>query len=498
MSGGPNLSFVDLNLVTTFEQGQQQAVDLPFMLDLRSFVLGVCIFASIGLSIGMITRHTLRGKRLLLKRDDLFSLDVAGTTLKLNGNKIRKLKSLERELLSSCKNIVVSYGGYQSNSMLALSNVVSAMNKQRSQDQHKLDFFYFSKPIPKWLKDADAAETNLNDPSSFVAKTNYGVAKRNGARFVEVDAASYEHLTFAAKSSKGFPSILTDTVMDAKKDSSKCSFSSSSVFFVPQGGALPEAAEGVKDMVDEVIEDLLHEQNQQDQQDQQEISKTKKGSDFACADTNMDMDVKTKTKRKKRWVLAIASGTGTTAFYAHQRAQHRREELESRGLFLSIVALPCTDEKDIRRQMAMLHASGSGSGSRNVSESSSERRARHGSAKAKGGEHNKSGEPLPLTVDSLDTGPSDHMPEILISEPRSTRSGFSFAEPSREHYDLWKEVQSACDTVFDLVYSPRAFEVLFEHWDSLEQEGVGVVYYHCGGVEGNVSQEKRYERMKIY
>jgi len=44
---------------------------------------------------------------------------------------------------------------------------------------------------------------------------------------------------------------------------------------------------------------------------------------------------------------------------------------------------------------------------------------------------------------------------------------------------------------WDLVYAPRAWEVLVG--DEVWKEGGRVVFYQCGGAEGNASQIARYK-----
>ena len=61
-------------------------------------------------------------------------------------NKSRKLLHLTKKTIFP--KVVVSYGGPQSNSMLAISKVVAAASSGQST------FFYFIKPLPKFLRNA--------------------------------------------------------------------------------------------------------------------------------------------------------------------------------------------------------------------------------------------------------------------------------------------------------------------------------------------------------
>jgi 1-aminocyclopropane-1-carboxylate deaminase/D-cysteine desulfhydrase-like pyridoxal-dependent ACC family enzyme len=78
-----------------------------------------------------------------------------------------------------------------------------------------------------------------------------------------------------------------------------------------------------------------------------------------------------------------------------------------------------------------------------------------------------------------------------------------FGQPVREHYELWRMLIDEWGVVFDLVYAPAAWEQLLHSpqwgikrdasdcgaaWDNT----ANIIYVHCGGVEGNVTQLMRY------
>ncbi|MGB1310984.1 MAG: 1-aminocyclopropane-1-carboxylate deaminase [Leucothrix sp.] len=73
------------------------------------------------------------GRQYIIKRDDLL--------LPIGGNKARKLHHLSQQDLSNIKGIV-SYGGAQSNAMLALAQFCHLKS---------LTFDYYTRPVPKWL-----------------------------------------------------------------------------------------------------------------------------------------------------------------------------------------------------------------------------------------------------------------------------------------------------------------------------------------------------------
>jgi 1-aminocyclopropane-1-carboxylate deaminase/D-cysteine desulfhydrase-like pyridoxal-dependent ACC family enzyme len=87
-------------------------------------------------------------------------------------------------------------------------------------------------------------------------------------------------------------------------------------------------------------------------------------------------------------------------------------------------------------------------------------------------------------------------PSIL---PSSLVPKRTFGELCREHLDIWRQLQRDAGIDFDLIYAPRAFEhVIASFRDNPEYwEDCGIIYYHCGGVEGNESQLGRYRHNKL-
>lgn len=106
----------------------------------------ICLFFSIFLRSIMsstITKHILFGRKLHLFRDDL--LNVNG----ISGNKVRKLAYfMDPSHISNEATVIGSFGGCQSNAMVAISQLVQYLNTQRSQ---KLQFVYFTKSISPTL-----------------------------------------------------------------------------------------------------------------------------------------------------------------------------------------------------------------------------------------------------------------------------------------------------------------------------------------------------------
>ena len=152
------------------------------------------------MSITPISKFTLEGREFLVKRDDLVDPYLAG-------NKFRKLHSL----LQSPKekyNKIISYGGTQSNAMLA----IAAMCKQKDWDFH-----YYSKPI---------SQTQENENIG-----NLYFAKQLGMKHIQVEHDEYKdfintmHLNLEEKT-----------------------------FIIDQGGAVLKARAGLENLASEIIE----------------------------------------------------------------------------------------------------------------------------------------------------------------------------------------------------------------------------------------------------
>ena len=108
-----------------------------------------------------ISKITLEGRDFLVKRDDLFDRY-------LSGNKYRKLHTLLNTPKENLETII-SYGGTQSNAMLA----IAAMCKSKNWN-----FIYYTKPLNKVMK------TQKNG--------NFFDALSLGMNHTEIDAALYK------------------------------------------------------------------------------------------------------------------------------------------------------------------------------------------------------------------------------------------------------------------------------------------------------------------
>jgi 1-aminocyclopropane-1-carboxylate deaminase/D-cysteine desulfhydrase-like pyridoxal-dependent ACC family enzyme len=92
-----------------------------------------------------------------------------------------------------------------------------------------------------------------------------------------------------------------------------------------------------------------------------------------------------------------------------------------------------------------------------------------------------------------------------------------FAKPCPEHFALWSALCHQTGMLFDLVYAPRAWEIIVDsalknndsatdtfvvgsHDRAILKEWLpdsNIIYYHCGGTEGNESQLGRYSAIGL-
>lgn len=167
-----------------------------------------------------------------------------------------------------------------------------------------------------------------------------------------------------------------------------------------------------------------------------------------------------------RWLQVIfASGTGTTAYFAALHLRRLQLEESIPPDTVEVIALPCaTTADELESQMKSLA-----------------RQCQY----------------------------EDDIPKLLRILKACDDNGSSFAEPSSRHFRIWQSLTSSTNIYFDLIYAPRAIEILLEHAgnspamlddDSVLSHGLAdlfpdanIIYYHCGGTEGNESQIARYK-----
>ncbi|MCW8895966.1 1-aminocyclopropane-1-carboxylate deaminase [Sulfurimonas sp.] len=151
-----------------------------------------------------ISKITLEGRDFYVKRDDLIDPYLAG-------NKYRKLYTLLQTPANKFSKII-SYGGTQSNAMLA----IAAMCKAK-----KWKFTYYTKPISQNQKDENIG--------------NYFHSIKLGMQHVEIEHEFYRDFIASLRLN-----------LDEK------------TFVIDQGGAVQQAKEGLRVLADEIRALNLH------------------------------------------------------------------------------------------------------------------------------------------------------------------------------------------------------------------------------------------------
>jgi len=145
-----------------------------------------------------ISKISLEGRDFYIKRDDLIDPFLAG-------NKYRKLYTLLQTPLNQFTNII-SYGGTQSNAMLA----IAAMCKEKNWE-----FTYYTKPVSQTQKNFSFG--------------NYFNSINLGMKHIEIEQKLY----------RDFIASLPLTI-------------NNKTFIIDQGGALKEAKEGLQVLAQEI------------------------------------------------------------------------------------------------------------------------------------------------------------------------------------------------------------------------------------------------------
>lgn len=246
-------------------------------------------------SLSPVDTIMIRGRKVLIKRDD--QLHLPGS--QISGNKARKLFLLNGIPVSQFPNCLVSYGGSQSNAMLALAAIVHSKNKElknsnrllnRGNKTPPIQFVYYTKTLPRFLS---------KNPSGNLLR-----AQSLGMELRELRPQEYNEM-FGGEHG-GMPEAPRNLQPPVKG----CSL------FIPQGGALAMALYGSQMLAKEVHSYWSKEGN---------------GGPLS---------------------LVLPGGTCTTAVFVHHSLQSL---LQVSGLDIQVIVVPCVgDAAYARRQMISL------------------------------------------------------------------------------------------------------------------------------------------------
>lgn len=407
----------------------------------------------VAMSSTIIQPKTLFSRDLFIVRDDLQCNPCFPS---VSGNKIRKFYNLINAVkVPPC---LLSYGGTQSNSMAALASIAAAK---------EIPFFYIVKQRPTLRNQ----HTNCNLKRAL----------DNGMHLIEVDLETYRKIEkynkqwqISDRDGEGTrESSISDIIntikhfIPAELDvshrailSNKKAKGGQMVHWVPQGGAYEQAEEGVQILAHDIFRFI---------------------AEYPCS--------------TKNWKVIVSSATGTTAlFLSRALAQQFSRAPVKQTYTIEVLAVPCVgDARFLLNQMQQL--------------------------------------------DDV-SGKFEIFPTIVSTCSAPKRH---FAHPCATHYHIWKSLKEDSNGIeFDLLYAPRAFEILLHEagtrliTTSLPEQkeqppylgqreyfcdkvkkaepdsmaypttalaslypNCKLVYYHCGGTEGNPSMLSRYNRTNM-
>ncbi len=251
-----------------------------------------------------------------MKRDSSNGEATDSTTTTAAANVSTSVESEDEDSMSTSSStgqkVLCSYGGEQSNAMLALARMASALD---------IPFVYFTLKNAKtnWLQDAPEG--------------NYAAALDLGMQVIGVNQEQYDKFVQSDLSETYPTSYGLRNLLHGKTD-----YDANDVIFIPQGGNFPSAESGVADMVDHV----------------------------AYSDKLQGRQCR----------LIIACGTGALAYYANKRVQLLKSQLNvNTGLsrpkanIIEVVAIPvATSAKELRESMTRLSQAHGHCGTRITSE----------------------------------------------------------------------------------------------------------------------------------
>lgn len=262
-----------------------------------------------------VERLLVRDRLVYVKRDDLLRLANSN----VSGNKARKFLSLNELAADNFPDVVVSYGGPQSNAMLALAAIVHSKNTNVDDDiAKKKRFVYYTKKLPRYLRQQPSG--------NFLRATSLGM------ELVELPPWKYDEL-FGGESGGSAtpppelepPTLAIDNDVEAAGDDAPLS-----CLWVPQGGACGVACSGARVQAEEIVE-FWHQNG--------------KGLPLA---------------------VCLPGGTCTTALLLHREMKeilHRRRQNHEAPLDIQVVVIPCVGgDEYAQRQMSSLDMALGGDG----------------------------------------------------------------------------------------------------------------------------------------
>jgi 1-aminocyclopropane-1-carboxylate deaminase/D-cysteine desulfhydrase-like pyridoxal-dependent ACC family enzyme len=395
----------------------------------------------------------IRDRLVYVKHDDRLHLPQSN----VSGNKARKFYALNNIPASAFPDAIVSYGGPQSNAMVALAAIVSSKNRElddRNNTQGETDhddnlfseldvieddirlraeededyiesmtiedkdfdsmdigedelaaqpkrrFIYYTKPIPRYLK--------KNPNGNFLRALALGMEMRT------LPHDEYSRLFGGMHGGSSMAPADLDIPVPGKS------------LWMPQGGACSLAQPGSDVLATEIV-------------------------DFWGA-----------SGKGMALAVCLPGGTCTTALLLHRSIQKLLHQSNYKALDIRVVVIPCVgDDEYALRQMVQLD-------------------------KTIGG----NGKDMPWILRPR--------ADIEYGSTRRKQGGyFTFGHPAAAILETFDEMNEE-GLNLDLIYGAPAFSLLLQHWKvrddpSCPISGRQIMYVHSGGLEGISSQLTRYK-----
>lgn len=416
-----------------------------------------------------VERVLIRDRLVFLKRDDCLHLPGSN----ISGNKARKFLSLNNLPAEQFPDAIVSYGGPQSNAMVALAAIVSSKNAELrngrgsngggqmdlknnndvvEQDMFReLDVLDDEIQLRRKYGEEDENDANNIGNSKTLSTNNNESADEPQKRFVyytkplprylrknpngnllralalgmEIRTLSHDEYSRLFGGLHGGSSLAPADLDPPVPGKS---------LWVPQGGACGIAKPGSDVLANEII------------------------------------DYWTLYGKGMPLAVCLPGGTCTTALLLQRSLNaimDKRRKQNEKAMDIRVVVIPCVgDDEYATRQMISLD-------------------------KAVGG-----------------TGRIEDLPWILKprtdveygSARRRSRGYFTFGQPSKALLETYDEMNSE-NVSLDLLYGAPAWSLLLQHWRSRESDcpiaGRQLMYIHSGGLEGVASQLTRYKHKNL-
>jgi 1-aminocyclopropane-1-carboxylate deaminase len=405
--------------------------------------------SQINLPPSPIEVHLIRDRLVYVKHDDRLHLPHSN----ISGNKARKFYALNNIPACDFPDAIVSYGGPQSNAMVALAAIVSSKNRELNgrnnsqgetnddanlfseldvidddirlkaeededyiesmtitdEDIDVLDdkedavlkrFIYYTKPIPRYLRS--------NPNGNFLRALSLGMEIRT------LPHDEYSRLFGGLHGGSSMAPADLDIPVPGKS------------LWMPQGGACNLAQPGSDVLAKEIVEFWAT-----------------NGKGMALA-------------------VCLPGGSCTTALLLHRSMTKLLQQKDYKHVNIRVVVIPCVgDDEYAMRQMVKLD-------------------------KTTGG----SGKDMPWILKPR--------ADIEYGSTRRKQGGyFTFGHPAAAILETFDEMNEE-GLNLDLIYGAPAFSLLLQHWKvrddpSCPISGRQIMYVHSGGLEGISSQLTRYK-----